>query len=83
MSECTCTERAKEKKQILKNRTYKFQGMRLVYTEVPVSEEFPKGRDYITVVDSFGMRSQIKGECEPCWNEYVEGYNKTMEGMYD
>ena len=35
------------------------------------------------LADSFGFRYQLIDECDYCYLQYVEGYNKAMKGAFD
>ena len=79
---CTCTEECLQKKQVIKDRTFK-RDRQYVYMDVEVSEEFPEGRNYICYVDSFGFRGVIRGECDECYQAWKKKYNSQALGPDD
>ncbi len=50
----------------VQHKQYKFHNPRVV-TDLD--------GQYICTVDSWGFRSQVVGECEECWQSYVQQYN--------
>lgn len=76
---CTCdTERVALVKALIKSgqvRSSRASGSGPIYSTVDGS--------FICVVDSFGFRSELPGECAECYTKYKQGYFASVEDMYD
>jgi len=73
LTDCTCTDHAKECLKKVQSGAVTQKGR----------FGFDLEGNQLCTVDSFGFRGSFAGECEACYKRQVDGYNKAMAGTFD